>query len=419
MEFYRIWRVLIGYKRTLILLPLIATAVGLGLTYIIPEEYESIALVLVRPYQPVKFNPSERSKNEIVDFPVNLSASIDSPSKTYMEVIKSDAVAKRIVGALQLDVPQQKQYSNALESIEDKIRTWFGAGLRTLRNYLRYGRDIPATPFEIAVEDVEKDLTAAIRKDTYVFDITYRSHHPKRAADVANMAAEIFLEQGAQAYKAEATRHREFIGTQLEEARKALDQARAATLVYKNSGGTFDLKAEYDAKLKNVSDLEDTLAKAKGALASLTRTGFTDGPTISGQAAQVNELKKQISALQAQLSTYRQKEKQLNAIVLAERLAEQSFELFSKEYQEARVKEAATVSEIRIVARAAPALYPVRPVKYVYAGLSFTTALVVAIGWALFFEALSPRVRTPHDLDPDLGVPVLGAIPNLSVRRNR
>ena len=46
MEFYRIWRILAGHKWVLIWLPIIATCVGLGLTYVLPEQYESTALVL-------------------------------------------------------------------------------------------------------------------------------------------------------------------------------------------------------------------------------------------------------------------------------------------------------------------------------------------------------------------------------------
>jgi uncharacterized protein involved in exopolysaccharide biosynthesis len=76
----------------------------------------------------------------------------------------------------------------------------------------------------------------------------------------------------------------------------------------------------------------------------------------------------------------------MNAITLNERLAEQSYEFFVKRYDEARVKEAAIIKEIRIVSRAVPGLYPVKPVKYLNAGLSFATAMLVAIGWALLLQ---------------------------------
>ena len=413
MEFYRIWRILLGYKGLLIWLPLIAGCAGLGLTYVLPEQYESTALVLVRPIQKIEFNQVGGKKNEGLDFPVNLSAPIDAPSKTYMEVIKSQAVAIRIVDALQLYVEEPKVYENFLQKFKDDVKKWVKDTIRTLRNYFKYGRDIPATPFEIAVEEVENNLLVAGRKDTYVFEISFRSGDPKRAAAVANMAAEIFLEQSSEAYRREAALAREFIEGQLSDARKALDQTRAATLAYKNSGGTFDLKSEYNEKLKNVSSLENTLAKAEGKLAGMRPTAFKDSPQISAQKAEIAELNGQIATLKAQLTAYPEKENQLNAITLAERLAEESYEFFRRQYEEARLKESAVVAEIRVVSRAVPGLYPVKPQKYLYAGLAFFTALIVAIGWALFVEALNPRIRTIRDLDEAFDVPVLGAIPKL------
>src|SRR3954447_7185920 len=99
MEFYRIWRILVAHKWLLIWLPLVAACVGLGLTYALPEQYESTALVLVRPGEAFKFNANAPDRKEILDFPVSQAAPIDAPSKTYIEVIKSRAVAVKIVDA--------------------------------------------------------------------------------------------------------------------------------------------------------------------------------------------------------------------------------------------------------------------------------------------------------------------------------
>ena len=396
MEFHRIWRILVGNKLLLILLPTIATCVGLGLTYILPEQYESTALVLVRPIEEIKFDPSSGDRKEIRDFPVNLSAQIDAPSKTFMEVIKSPAVAMKIVDALRLDIEKPKQYETLFESIKNQVKNWVKSIALTVRNYLKYGRDISASPLDLAVEGIEKNLVVSVRKDTYTFEITYRSSDPNEAAAVANMAAEIFLDDSSEAYRIESARARQFIETQVDESHKALEQARAATLAYKKSGGTFELKHEYGVQLKIVSDLEKTLAKAEGELAGrrllAKRTRVTDSPIVIAQEAEIADLKEQISALRIQLAAYPKKERQMNAITFNERLAEQSYEFFLKRYEEARVKEADTIKEIRIVSRAVPGLYPVKPVKYMNAGLSFATAMLVAIGWALLLE------RAAHDV---------------------
>jgi uncharacterized protein involved in exopolysaccharide biosynthesis len=417
MEFYRIWQILVGNKWVLIWLPIIATCVGLGLTYVLPEQYESTALVLARPFEDIKYNVSGGDKKEIRDFPVFLSAPIDAPSKTYMEVIKSPAVAVKIVDALQLHIKKPKKYESLFEAIEDKVKTWVKSTIRTVRNYSKYGRDIPASPFDLAVEDIENYLVGTARKDTYAFDIAYRSSDPNEAAAVANMAAEIFLDHSSEAYRSESARAREFSEMQLDESRKALEQARAAILAYKDSGETFELNSEYNEKLKIVSDLENTLAKTEGKLAGLRALAegshLKYSPVVVAAEAEIAELKEQISTLRVQLVAYPKKETRMNALTLTERLAEESYEFFRKRYEEARVKEASTATEIRIVSRAVPGLYPVKPLKYVYGGLSFATAMIVAIGWALFFESLNPRVRAIRDLDDELGVPVLGTIPTL------
>jgi uncharacterized protein involved in exopolysaccharide biosynthesis len=297
------------------------------------------------------------------------------------------------------------------------VKTWVKSTIRTVRNYSKYGRDIPASPFDLAVEDIENYLVGTARKDTYAFDIAYRSSDPNEAAAVANMAAEIFLDHSSAAYRSESARAREFSEMQLDESRKALEQARAAILAYKDSGETFELNSEYNEKLKIVSDLENTLAKTEGKLAGLRALAegshLKYSPVVVAAEAEIAELKEQISTLRVQLVAYPKKETRMNALTLTERLAEESYEFFRKRYEEARVKEASTATEIRIVSRAVPGLYPVKPLKYVYGGLSFATAMIVAIGWALFFESLNPRVRAIRDLDDELGVPVLGTIPTL------
>jgi uncharacterized protein involved in exopolysaccharide biosynthesis len=413
MEFYRIWRILVGNKWLLICLPAFATLVGVALTYVLPEQFESTALVLVRPSEELKFNQNSVDQKEVLGFPVSQSAPIDATSKTDIEEIKSPAVATKIVEALQLYNKKPKVYDSAFAATEGRIKAWFADTMRTVRDYAKYGRVIPATPFEQAVQDVEDRLVASERKDTYAFDITYRSGNPQEAAAVANMAATIFLHHSAEVYSADAARVREFMEKQLDESRATLTQARAAILAYKNAGDTFQLSSEYSDKLKNLSDLQVTLAKDQGNLAGLKRTLIKDTPKVIAQEADIAELKQQIASLQQELTTYPAKETQINNLTLAERIAEENFEFLSKRYEEARVKEAAVVNQIRIVSPATPGLYPVKPVKVLYGGLSFAVGLIVAIGWALFFENLDPRIRTISILDDEIGVPVLGAIPTL------
>jgi uncharacterized protein involved in exopolysaccharide biosynthesis len=133
MELFRIWRVLVGYKWILIGLPIVATCIGLGVSFVLPEQYKSTALVLVRPTEELKFDANGGDK-EALDFPVGRSAPLAAPSKTYMEVIKSPAVAVKIVEALQLDVKHPREGGTAFEMLKDKLKEWVVDTLRSTTN---------------------------------------------------------------------------------------------------------------------------------------------------------------------------------------------------------------------------------------------------------------------------------------------
>ena len=178
MEIYRVWRILMGYKLILFLLPVIATLVGLGLAFVLPEKYASTALVVVRPGEELRFDASPSDQKEVMDYPVSRSTPLDAPSKTYMEEIKSLTVAERIVEALHLDIKRPKEGRTEFEVFKDRLRDWLASSFRTVRNYVRYGRDIPASAFDLAVETVQDNLEVSVRKDTYAFEITFNSSDP-------------------------------------------------------------------------------------------------------------------------------------------------------------------------------------------------------------------------------------------------
>ena len=73
---------------------------------------------------------------------------------------------------------------------------------------------------------------------------------------------------------------------------------------------------------------------------------------------------------------------------------------------------ASTAPEISITSHAVPPLYPIKPIKWIYAAIAFATALTVALAWALLSDAFRPRVRTEQDLKDELGESALGTLPS-------
>src|SRR5688572_29403005 len=163
MEFYRLWRIVVGQKVMIAVITVTGTLAAIAGTYALPSVYEASSLVIVRPEEKIRLSPSQGQSKEVLDFPVSHAAPIDAPSRTYMEVLQSEAVAQRIVTALRLDAPETISNNSLLERLRDEFRVWLKETIRSSRHIVRYGRVIPATRFERAVEDVREYLRLEVK----------------------------------------------------------------------------------------------------------------------------------------------------------------------------------------------------------------------------------------------------------------
>lgn len=411
MEFYRIWRIIVAYRLTLTLVTLTATLAAVALTYALPARYEASSLVIVRPEEKLRLGPSQGPGKEVMDFPVSHAAPIDTPSRTYMEVLQSEAVAARIVTALHLDAEVPVSTNSTLERLRDEFRNWLKDTIRSSRHIVRYGRVIPATTFELAVEDVRENLKLEVKKNTYAFSITYMSGNPQEAAAVANKAAEIFLAHNAEAYRSEAEISRKFIEGRLLESETILRDARDALQRFKHEAGVFAIADEYRERIKVISSLEVDKESAQARLAGLLEMYASENSKIASAQAEVSGLRKALAAYKADLISMPERERRLGSLDLAVTVAQQDYESIRKKYEESRIAEQTSFAEIRTVSPATVPLYPTKPIKYYYAGLGFLLALVSSIVAALFFEYLNPRVRIADDLTKALNMPLLATIP--------
>jgi uncharacterized protein involved in exopolysaccharide biosynthesis len=365
--------------------------------------------VIVRPGEKIRFSPTQGK--EVLDFPVSRAAPIDAPTKTYMEVLQSEAVAGRIVAAVGLDAPPQIRNGSTLQRLRDEFKFWMRDTIRSSRHIMRYGRVIPATWFEQAVEDLRENLRLESKKNTYAFSITYRSGSPEVAAAVANKAAEIFLAHNAEAYRSEAEIARKFIHARLAQSETTLREARDALQRFKDEQGIFALGDEYRERIKVISSLEVDAETAQARVAGLLQFYAPANGKVARAQAEVSGLRRALAAHKADVTVMPERERRLAELELAASVAQQDYESIRKKYEESRIAEDTSFAEIRTVSPATVPLYPVKPIKYHYGGLAFLLGLVSSMALALFFDYLDPRVRVADDVATVLEIPVLGAVP--------
>jgi uncharacterized protein involved in exopolysaccharide biosynthesis len=104
-------------------------------------------------------------------------------------------------------------------------------------------------------------------------------------------------------------------------------------------------------------------------------------------------------------------EPQLAEMALQLRSAEQSYELINEAYEEARLGESKTASEVTLQDRALVPSEPARPIKILHVGTTFLLGLVLSVGFAFMLDFFDSTLREIEQVERLFEVPVFATIP--------
>src|SRR3954471_2537575 len=151
----------------------VTTIAGYAFSFLLPTKYSAVAVLLVRPQQPIKAG-TEKENKEFLNFPIGGAAAVETASKTYIELIKSPALIGGMVKQLKLDQEKDKEGS--------KLDVLLPAGIKSadLKKFIqdmlsvfKYGSVIDEEPFAKTIKNVSSELTSEAILDTYTFQIKF------------------------------------------------------------------------------------------------------------------------------------------------------------------------------------------------------------------------------------------------------
>ena len=291
----------IGRRRLSVILGIAAIGTLLAIVYSlqITPLYRASATVLVDP----------RQKNIVESEAVLSGIGGDwSALESEVEVIRSAAVAQRVIKRLKLDEidtpgPRQQSFSSRITE-------------------LVFSREARTSPVNDGnrIDYLARRYSSAIGverlNDTYVISISYMHSEPKFAAQVANAFADEYLLDQLEA-KFEATRRaNEWLNERVGELRKNVRDAERAVELF---------KAEKDIVEADGSDLDEQqiarlneqliLARAQSAEAKARLDQLTDVKARGGEASSfADQLQSRIiSELRSKLSEVRREYAELSS----------------------------------------------------------------------------------------------------------
>jgi len=100
-------------------------------------------------------------------------------------------------------------------------------------------------------------------------------------------------------------------------------------------------------------------------------------------------------------------------------LAENVYTTLQQRYEEARIAEASTLADVRVLDAAATPRRPLKNTAPHIILLAGIASLGLAVIGAVLLDRVDPRVRYPEQISRDMGLTILGTVPHLRRRRGK
>lgn len=353
--------VLVSRWRQLVLLPLLAGITAIGITYLIAPTFTS-RTVFLPPQQQQSAAASALASLGALSGLAGAAVGIKSPIDQYVALMQSVTVQDRLIDEFQL-----------MQVYKKKLRV-----------------------------DARKELTRNVRISTGKKDglitVEVEDEDPQRAAAIANRHVEELRRLTNQLALTEAQQRRAFFQEQLEATRDRLTKAQVALQASGYTPGA--LKAEPKAAAEGYARVRAEVTAAEVRLRTLRQRLADNAPEVQQQLTLLAALRAELSRLESNgespndagyIGKFREFKYQ-----------ETLFELFSRQYEIARLDESREGALIQVVDTATPAEKKTRPARAIAAVITtivvfFVLAAFHLVRWAAGRSRPDPAMPAPWD----------------------
>jgi uncharacterized protein involved in exopolysaccharide biosynthesis len=349
---------LVRHSRLLILGPLAAGSIVLALSFLVKPTFTATTTFLPPQQQQSSAASALASLGALSGLAGAAAGGIRSPGDQYVSLLQSATVANRLIDDFKLmEVYDDKYRFQARLHLAQHVRIWLGKkdGLIT-----------------VEVDDTD----------------------PQRAADLANRHVDELRRLTSTLALTEAQQRRVFFEAQLKKTRERLDSAQKSLQQSGFNAGA--LRADPKSVAEAYARLKAEITSAEVRLQTL-RLGLSDNaPDVKQQQTLLVALRAQLARLEERSDTltdgdYLGKYRDF-------KYQETLFDIFSRQYESARLDESREGALIQVVDSATKPEWKSKPKRaFIAAGTTAATAVILIVflltrhAWRL--AAVNPRMR--------------------------
>jgi polysaccharide biosynthesis transport protein len=455
LSIVEVWSTLTKRKFSITIFALLIFAGAAAYTFLKTPQYEGVARLQIDPSRSSSLGLDESEKSASTDN--------DSRIKTEVTIIESDAVAKRVMNALQL-------FSNKAF-----------AGKYTVAGNIKDFDQLNASQRRRLLERFAAALTVKVLPNTQVVEIRFRSADPIVATESANTIIDEYMQRNFHTRVDGTTQLSQWLSKQMEEIQASTTAAQRQFAEFQKEHNLLGTDENDNVVTNRLKQLNEELTQAeadrivKEGRYKMAKTGnpvLVDSPvpntTLQVLRTQQAELQAQLAQLSAQFGSGYPKIKELqsqltdvnaaiereganigtrlsneyNAAATAENMIRKEFDSQKEEafklnenvaqyanlkhqiesgqqlydalqlkVKEANVTSGLNSTYINVVDRAELPDKPVEPKKALYLSLGLGGGLFCGVLFGLMVDSFDDTLRTSDEVESVIVLPELGSIP--------
>ncbi|HEX21736.1 MAG TPA: hypothetical protein ENH19_03700 [Actinobacteria bacterium] len=336
----------------------------------ISEKFPATAVLKLRPS-----NPGMATSEQTMSAFLGAKDPYVTIAQTKSKLFNDRQVAAYVVKKLKLTKRHKK-----LTTFR-RFKRWVKQSFKDAWTILKYGYLRKPGKLEGLVGEVQKSIRAVPIKPTYLIAVTATSPEPKLSASIANSAVDAFIYYQKKSLKNEIDKSLKVIDSQLKKSLHRLEASEQALKDYQQEQKITALPDEISARINAIVQLR--IAKAELYSKSLSSKRAID---------------KEIDSYIQGLSDSPEKQKRIRSLMRDLNANEQDYLTILKNKQATEQAQGWQQSDVQIIEKAKPPLYPSKPIKILYIGVAVFLGLFLSSSYVLLQARLA---LLSHDSDPE------------------
>jgi len=234
---------------------------------------------------------------------------------------------------------------------------------------------------------------------------------PAKIALTLNEIATLYVRQNVARKAAEAEKTLGFLGAQLPQLRKQIEESEARFNQFRNRNSAFDLTTEAKLVLEQSVKLQTSLLELQQKRKELEARFTAQHPSVQTLDAQIRNINAELSAVGGRVKAFPSVEQDLLHLTRDLKVNTELYASLLNSSQQLQLVKEGKVGNVRVVDVAAVPEVPVKPRRLTVLALAAAMGLLVGVALAFLRNSLRPGIKDPTDIEGRAGLHVFSTIP--------